>query len=71
VHKIGIIGLLAAGLTACGTYYNSAGENKYLQSRNGPNLTVPPPLSRDNLSPFYNLPDQTQDPNVNIEPPQD
>jgi hypothetical protein len=66
-----IIGLILVSwfLTSCATYYSSTGEKRYLLSRNGSTLNVPPPLSRDNLSEFYTLPQQNQDPQINIEPP--
>ncbi|MFT4060095.1 MAG: membrane lipoprotein lipid attachment site-containing protein [Legionella sp.] len=56
-------------LSGCSGRYASNGENLYLQSRNGPNLEVPPPLTRANISDFYNLPPQEQDAHVNIAPP--
>ena len=40
-----------------------------MTSKNGPDLLVPPPLTNSNLSDFYVLPEQTQDPKVAIEPP--
>ncbi|WP_420324033.1 hypothetical protein [Legionella oakridgensis] len=62
--------LLALLLSSCASYYSSNGEKKYLESRNGPNLVVPPPLTSANISHFYDLPPQNQDPRVRIEPPQ-
>ncbi|WP_256478777.1 MULTISPECIES: hypothetical protein [Legionella] len=56
-------------LSACASYYTSNGEKQYLQSRNGPNVVVPPPLTDGNLSYFYNLPAQNQDAQVSIQPP--
>ncbi|KTD13665.1 hypothetical protein Lgra_0800 [Legionella gratiana] len=49
--------------------YASNGERLYLNSRNGPTLEVPPPLSRANISNFYDLPQQNQDARVSIVPP--
>lgn len=49
--------------------YASNGENVYLQSRNGQKVAVPPPLTSSNLSNFYDLPEQTQNATVSIEPP--
>ncbi|WP_058528381.1 hypothetical protein [Legionella londiniensis] len=63
-------GCLASLLASCSSYYTSNGENVYLRSGNGPDLIVPPPLTDTNISYFYNLPAQRQNPQVNIEPPQ-
>ncbi len=49
--------------------YASNGESLYLNSRNGPQLEVPPPLSKANVSNFYDLPQQNQDARVSITPP--
>lgn len=38
------------------TKYATTGEALYKQSRNGPMLVVPPPLTQDNISSFYVLP---------------
>ncbi|MFJ1269756.1 hypothetical protein ACD661_14420 [Legionella lytica] len=56
-------------LTACSGRYSSNGENLYLKSRNGVNLVVPPPLTKENISDFYNLPPQNQDAKISIAPP--
>lgn len=55
-------------LSSC-SHYASNGEYQYLQSRNGPSLVVPPPLTESNISFYYNLPAQTGDPRVSIAPP--
>lgn len=62
-----VIPLLA--LNACTSRYATNGEHVYLQSHNGPQLEVPPPLTRSNISHFYVLPQQTKDPRVSIIPP--
>ena len=49
--------------------FDSNKKDQYLTSKNGPDLLVPPPLTNSNLSDFYVLPDQKQDPKVPIEPP--
>lgn len=49
--------------------YATNGEHLYLQSRNGPSLEVPPPLSRANISTFYDLPQQDRDARVSVVPP--
>ncbi|WP_133127980.1 hypothetical protein [Legionella nagasakiensis] len=70
MQKTVFIMALALLLSACASYYSSNGEKKYLESRNGLNLVVPPPLTSANISHFYDLPPQNQNPRVNIEPPQ-
>ena len=49
--------------------FDSNNKDQYLTSKNGPDLLIPPPLTNSNLSDFYVLPDQTQDPKIAIEPP--
>ncbi|WP_407637789.1 hypothetical protein [Legionella adelaidensis] len=61
--------LLSIILCSCSSYYTSNGEKYYLSSRNGENLVVPPGLTEDNISHFHDLPEQTQNPQVSIEPP--
>ena len=56
-------------LNSCSMQYTSNGEQHYLESRNGVNLVVPPPLTTTNISHFYDLPPQNQDARVSIEPP--
>lgn len=58
-------------LGACSSYYSSNGEKNYLQSRNGPALNVPPPLTEANISNFYDLPTPEKNPQVSIAPPTD
>ncbi len=69
MQKTGLIILVTWMLASCSSYYTSNGEKHYLQSRNGANLVVPPPLTSGNISEFYNLPAQTQDARLNIDPP--
>lgn len=59
---------IALGFCGC-SRYASNGERLYLNSRNGSTLEVPPPLSRANISSFYDLPQQNQDAHVSIAPP--
>lgn len=56
-------------LTACGGQYTSNGEQHYMQSKNGKDPVIPPPLSGANISHFYDLPAQNQNANVSIKPP--
>lgn len=69
MKKVGFVLCLASGLVACSSLYTSQGEKQYLDSRNGPKLIIPPPLTGDNLSPFYDLPPETQNARVSIAPP--
>ena len=69
MRKLSIIVLMALFATACTTKYASNGENLYLQSRNGVKLNVPPPLTSANISPFYDLPAQTENARVSVNPP--
>lgn len=68
MQKIGFIIVSSLLLSACSLFPGKA-ENQYLQSQNGPNLVVPPPLTDSNVSHFYNLPPQPQDARVSIKPP--
>jgi uncharacterized lipoprotein len=68
VKKLSFMALCLLVLAGC-SKYSSNGENLYLQSRNGQKVEVPPPLTSSNISNFYDLPEQTHDPKVNIEPP--
>ncbi len=45
-------------------------DGAYTKAKNGPALVVPP-LTKQNISGFYVLPDQTQNPAVDIAPPTD
>lgn len=60
-------------LTGCSvfnpTHYASNEKRQYMKSQNGPDLAVPPSLSKANISDFYRLPDQKQPANVSIVPP--
>lgn len=68
MKKLSCLALGLLVLSGC-SKYSSNGENLYLQSRNGQKVEVPPPLTSSNISSFYDLPEQTQNANVNIEPP--
>ena len=61
--------LLTLGFLASCSSYTSHGEKQYLNSRNGPKLQVPRPLTDENVNYFYNLPPQNQDARVSIVPP--
>lgn len=69
VKRLSFIIVAALALCACSGKYASNGENLYLKSRNGEKLEVPPPLTRANISDFYNLPPQNEDARVSIAPP--
>lgn len=68
MKKLCFIIFVALVLAGC-SRYASNGENLYLSSRNGPSLEVPSPLTRANISSFYDLPQQNQDARVSISPP--
>ncbi|ARG98040.1 hypothetical protein [Legionella micdadei] len=70
MKKIALL-LISAQLLAACSAYTSNGEKQYLQSRNGPKVVVPPPLTDANISHFYDLPNQTQSAQVGIVPPSD
>lgn len=69
MKKLSFIVCAALILSSCSGKYASNGENLYLKSRNGEQLVVPPPLTRANMSDFYNLPPQNQDARVSTTPP--
>lgn len=56
MKKLAWISLIACGLSACHAPYASNDAKQYLESKNGPRLVIPKPLSSDNLSFFYTLP---------------
>lgn len=58
-------------LGSCTTRFATNGENLYLQSRNGPNLVIPRPLTDSNISHFYDLPPSNSNAKVSIVPPGD
>lgn len=69
MKKLSFIVGVALALCGCSGKYASNGEHLYLKSRNGEKLEVPPPLTRTNISDFYNLPPQNEDARVSITPP--
>ena len=68
IKNVGLM-LLSVLLTACHIKYTSNGENQYLKSRNGVDIVVPPPLTPNDMSHFYDLPPQQQNAQITIEPP--
>ncbi|MCR9191240.1 MAG: hypothetical protein NXI01_01080 [Gammaproteobacteria bacterium] len=65
---------MSLGLSGCNgllsnTEFASNNETQYLKSKNGKDLVVKPPLSSENISDFYRLPNQTQAAKVSIKPP--
>lgn len=69
MKKVGLVIVLSMLLSACGMQFTSNGEQHYLQSHNGANLVVPPPLTTANISHFYDLPPQNQNARIGVEPP--
>ncbi|ASQ46634.1 hypothetical protein [Legionella clemsonensis] len=70
MKKIGLIVLSVLVLPACSNYASN-GEALYLRSKNGQSLVVPPPLTDNNISHFYDLPAQSKNAKVGIAPPLD
>jgi uncharacterized lipoprotein len=69
VKNIGLMVALFLMLAGCSAQYTSNGEQQYLHGRNGVNLVVPPPLTSENISHYYDLPPQNQDARIGVEPP--
>lgn len=68
MKKIGFLLISPLLLAAC-SQFASNGDKQYLQSKNGVGVVVPPPLTDSNISHFYDLPAQNQNPLVGIAPP--
>ncbi|PJD91501.1 MAG: hypothetical protein CK424_06750 [Legionella sp.] len=66
---ISLSSMLAGCQILSTTEYATNNRDQYLQSRNGPGLVIPKPLSDSNISEFYRLPDQTQPARIGITPP--
>ncbi len=49
--------IISCCLVGCSSKYATNDKQQYLESRNGAPLVVPPPLTRSNLSGFYELPE--------------
>ena len=64
-----VIAVISLLVSACTAQYTSNGEQKYMSSRNGVTLVVPPPLTSANISHFYDLPPQNQNAAVSTKPP--
>ncbi|MCA0403959.1 MAG: hypothetical protein LCH30_09210 [Proteobacteria bacterium] len=62
---------MVAFLLASCSQYSTTGDKLYMQSRNGPDVNVPRPLTDSNISHFYDLPQQNKNPAISIEPPKD
>ncbi len=63
-------GLVLCGLlVGCSGKYATNDKQQYLESRNGSPLVVPPPLTRANMSSFYELPTPEGERKVSIVPP--
>lgn len=68
MNKLSIVVFAAFLLSGC-SLFNSNNATLYLQSRNGPYLEVPPPLTRAEISTYYDLPSPDNNSVVSIEPP--
>lgn len=69
MKKLNFVVCILLLLPGCSGRYSKNGEGLYLRSYNGVKLEVPSPLTRENISDFYNLPPQNQDARVSIVPP--
>lgn len=69
MKKMVYVVLALCVLTGC-SRYSSNGETLYLQSRNGEKVVVPPPLTSEHISHFYDLPPQNDKAEVSIVPPE-
>lgn len=69
MKKLSVIVIVSLGLTACASQYVTQQSNKVAQSRNGKKLVVPPPLTSERLSFYYDLPAQTQVTKISVAPP--
>lgn len=69
VKKLAVVVSSALILCACSTHYASNRDKQYLDSRNGKQLVVPPPLTTSNISHFYDLPQREKSAAVSITPP--
>lgn len=68
MKKLGVI-LMSLLVMGCQTQYASNNREQYLNSKNGKNLVIPPPLSSALISHFYDLPQPPGNPIVSIKPP--
>jgi len=66
-----VLSCMVVVCVACTAHYSTSSKLEYLKSRNGPELQVSPPLTKDNLSQFYSLPPQEQNAQIGVEPPID
>lgn len=83
--KKGLIGLLGClALAGCGRFieepihtrlfdvpYATNNDTQYQNSKNGPDLIVKQPLTKANLSGFYDLPPPPKPVEVDVKPPTD
>lgn len=67
--RFGFIFICFCLLGACASEYSSSAEKAYLKANNAVNLVVPAPLSHQEISHYYDLPDPTGAAGVSILPP--
>jgi len=63
--------LVICCLSSCSVKYTTNDKQQYLESKNGPLLVVPEPLTRSNISGFYDLPTPEGNKKVSIVPPKE
>ena len=66
--KVVGVGIVCFVLVSCAVPYSSSNTKGYLKSQNGPKLVVPPPLQKDEISSFYELPNAEGNKRVDIRP---
>ncbi len=69
MKKFGWIVGFCCCLMGCSTKYTTNDKQQYLESQNGSSLVVSPPLTRSNMSGFYDLPTPEGRRKVSIIPP--
>lgn len=67
MKRVCVFVVVVLGLSSC-SYFGQNDAN-VLNSRNGGSLVIPSPLTSDNLSPYYELPAQTQNAHISLVPP--
>ena len=72
IRNVGIILMASLAIAACSaSKYASSADKQYINSKNGNNINVPAPLSGENISHFYDLPNSGEKNPVSIVPPKE
>lgn len=70
MKKLSLVVFVLVGLTSCAQYLKNNNDLS-MRSRNGTKLVVPPPLTSDQISSYYDLPTQYQAAQISLAPPED